>query len=140
MGVAKFAAFTVANAVAGCGRRFSSESFGTGRAGLGAWRFFLTMLVVAGCLVSAISLLIPWTFARGVFVGVGVTVPIAMVTYVVVAMGGTVAPGFGATAETWTISKLRRGRRLRRVEVVCRWLADRSARRCGAGSNRPGDE
>jgi hypothetical protein len=58
-----------------------------------------------------VAFAIPWQFARGLFVGVGVSALVVMIGYLVLALSGTVARGMGATAEMWTASELRRLRK-----------------------------
>lgn len=75
------------------------------------WRSFAALLIVAGAIVAGVAILIRSGFLRGLFVGVGASIPVAMAAYLVLAMSGTVATAFGATAETWTVTELRRLRK-----------------------------
>lgn len=75
------------------------------------WRSFAGMLVVASLVIAGVALLIPIPFMRGVFVGVGGSIALGAVAYIVVALSGTVPLGMGVTAEAWTASELRRLRK-----------------------------
>lgn len=71
------------------------------------WRSFAGFLITALVLITGIAFLIPQPFARGVFVGTSASFAICTVTYMILALSGTVATGMGATAEIWTASELR---------------------------------
>lgn len=62
-------------------------------------------------LIAAVALLVPWSFVRGLVVGVGATGVLSVIVCLVLALSGTTAPGRGAIAETWTASQLRRLRK-----------------------------
>jgi hypothetical protein len=72
---------------------------------------FLGAVTVGAALIAGVAFVIPGQFARGLFVGVGVSTLVAMIGYLVLALSGTVARGMGATAEMWTASELRRLRK-----------------------------
>ena len=68
-------------------------------------------MTVGGAVIAGVAFVIPWQFARGLFVGVGVSALVVAIGYLVLALSGTVARGMGATAEMWTASELRRHRK-----------------------------
>jgi hypothetical protein len=73
-----------------------------------SWRACTGMLVVAGVLITVVAFLFQSPFVRGMFVGTSITAVIGTIAYFVLALSGTVAPGIGAMAETWSASELRR--------------------------------
>jgi Nuclease-related domain len=72
---------------------------------------FIGAVTVGGAVIAGVAFVIPWQFARGLFVGVAVSALMVMIGYLVLAVSGTVARGMGATAEMWTASELRRLRK-----------------------------
>jgi Nuclease-related domain len=68
-------------------------------------------VTVGGAVIAGVAFVIPWQFARGLFVGVAVSALMVMIGYLVLAVSGTVARGMGATAEMCTASELRRLRK-----------------------------
>jgi hypothetical protein len=72
---------------------------------------FIGAVTVGGAVIAGVAFVIPWQFARGLFVGVGVSALVVVIGYLVLALSGTVARGMGATAEMWTASELRRLRK-----------------------------
>ncbi|MGH8962891.1 MAG: nuclease-related domain-containing protein [Jatrophihabitantaceae bacterium] len=78
---------------------------------------FIGAVAVGGAVIAGVAVVIPWQFARGLFVGVGASALVVMIGYLVLALSGTVARGMGATAEMWTASELRRLRKHRWLVV-----------------------
>jgi hypothetical protein len=72
---------------------------------------FLGALTVGGAVITGVAIVIPSSFARGLFVGVAASALLGQIGYLVLALSGTMSRGMGATAEMWSSSELRRLRR-----------------------------
>jgi hypothetical protein len=54
---------------------------------------FIGAGTVGGAVIAGVAFVIPWPFARGLFVGVGVSALVVVIGYVVLALSGAVARG-----------------------------------------------